>query len=379
MGTTVNGKNIRGERLDLLKDDNEVKLGHNTTLRITWYPVVFSFVFSKAEMEQGALATIQAVLEPLDIKFVSHGKTNAAITHVVEKTKNRPRVLEALINGQLVVHQTFVDAIAQAVKPTTTDLGLKTSALEMDFEANWPDAAKYLPPGDNWADEPFAPNPQRREMFDGYTFIFYDERNHANFLPAITSAKGKALLGEVVPGQTDVDDFIRYVKGIAGEKGLGEFEDGSEGRGVVVVRHLTKDENEAWYLNFFNEFAQRLDHRPIEICDLLSAVLNVDPTMLRRQLEPPDPTPREPGTLVHSITPIISMLTSYSYAIPRSVHNPRRDRACRPRKDRYGDRPSLPELGNRRVPITAPSAQTPQGPLAGHEQIQGLQCRLGRL
>lgn len=267
-------------------------------------------------MEQGALTTIQAVLEPLDIKFVPNGRVTTETTHVVEKTKNRPRVLEALVNGRLVVHQTFVDAIAQAAARSTTDSGLKGSDLELDFDGNWPDAAKYLPPGDGWADAPFAPNPQRLEMFDGYTFIFYDPRTHANFLPAITTAKGKALLRHVVPGQTDVDDFIRYVKGIAGEKGLGEFEDGSEGRGVVVVRHLTKDENEAWYLNFFNEFAQRLDHRPIEIRDLLSAVLDVDPTMLRRQLEPPDPTPREPGTLIPSVTLAIPLLTSHSYAIP---------------------------------------------------------------
>lgn len=317
-GTTVNGKSINGERFDLLKDDNEVKLGKGNTgiLRITWQPVVFSFTFSKAEMDQGAIATIQAVLEPLDIKFVANGKASPGTTHVVEKTKNRPRVLEALVNGLLVVHQTFVDAIAEATKTfTDSSSGSETSPLELEFEGNWPDAAKYLPAGDGWADEPFAPDPMRREMFDGYTFIFYDGKNHANLLPTITSAKGKALLRQVVPGQTDVDDFVRYVKGIAGEKGLGEFEDGSEGRGVVVVRNTPAGENEAWYLNFFNEFAQRLDHRPIDSRDFLSAVLDVDPTTLRRPLEP-EPTPRGPGTLVPSVTLVISLLTSYSYAIP---------------------------------------------------------------
>lgn len=33
----------------------------------------------------------------------------------------------------------------------------------------------------------------------------------------------------------DVDDFVCFVKGVVGEKGFGFFEDGSEGKGVVVV------------------------------------------------------------------------------------------------------------------------------------------------
>lgn len=296
LGTTVNGKKMKDESLDLLNDDNEVKVGKENTLRIRWHPVVFSFHFTKPELEQGAVATIQAVLEPLDIKFLVDAKTTLGVTHVVEKTKNRSRVVEALVNGLLVVHQTFVDAIAKAAKPTT-DSDPETSPLELDFAGNWPDATKYLPTGEGWSDALFAPNPARREIFDGYTFIFYDAANHAKLLPAITSAKGKALLCRVVPGQTDVDEFIRYVKSNAGEKGLGEFEDGSEGKGVAVVRHLPKDENEAWYLEFFNEVAQRLDHRPIDSRDFLAAVLDVNPAMLRRPLEP-ESTPQEPGRFV---------------------------------------------------------------------------------
>ncbi|CAN8100848.1 unnamed protein product [Discula destructiva] len=294
-GTTVNGKKINGERFDLLQDANEIKLGKNITIRITWRPVVFSFNFSKAEMQQDVPAKIRAVLEPLDIKFVTNGRPNAEITHVISRKKNSHRVVEALINCQSAVNENFTDALVNAAKPDTDANGVETSPLEQDFEGNWPDAAKYVPAGAEWDDAPFAPDDRRCEVFDGYTFIFYDGKSHADLLPAITSGKGKALLQKVVPGQTDVDDFIRYVKGIAGEKGLGEFEDGSEGRGVVVVRHTPKGENEAWYRKFFNDFALRLDHRPIEKSDFLSAVLELDPAQLRRPLEV-EPTPREPAT-----------------------------------------------------------------------------------
>lgn len=315
-GTTVNGKTITGERFDLLKDDNEIKIGKLTTLRIKWHPVVFSFTFTRAEMQQGdPLALIRPGLEPLDIKFVTNGKPAAAITHVVSKRKNQPKVLEALINCHFVVNHKFIDAVVSAAKPTTDDNGVETSLLEQDFEGNWPDAAKYLPAGAEGADREFLPDEQRREIFDGYTFIFYDDKKHSDLLPAITSAKGKALLHKVVPGQ-DVDDFIRYVKSIAGEKGLGEFEDGSEGKGVVVVRYLPTDENEAWYRNFFNEFSLRLGHRPIEPRDFLSAVLDVEPAQLRRSLEL-EPTPREPGAPISFVMLINSLLTSYSYPTAR--------------------------------------------------------------
>lgn len=267
-------------------------------------------------MQRGdRVALMRPILEPLDIKFVV-GKPLAGTTHVVDKRKSTPHVLEALINGQLVVQHTFIDAVVNAASPITTDKGVETSLLEQDFEGNWPDAAEHLPAGAEGAVGAFEPDERRREIFDGYTFIFYDETQHKNLLAAITSGKGKALLRKVVPGQTDVEDFIRYVKGIAGEKGLGEFEDGSEGKGVVVVRHLPHGENEAWYLNFFNEFALRLDHRPIEHRDFVTAILDVDVDILRRPLEV-EPTPREQGMSIVSMMLIHSLLTSYSYATTR--------------------------------------------------------------
>lgn len=262
---------------------------------IKWHPVVFSFSFSKAENDQGnALVTLREALEPLDIKYVTDGRATG-VTHFVSKKRNNSKVMQALINCHLVVNQAYTDAVVRAAVPEPDENGIGTSLLEQDFEGNWPDAAKFVPAGPEGVDAAFAPDERRREVFDGYTFIFYDKR-YDGLLSVITAGKGKALLSKVVPGQTDVNDFIRYVKSVAGEKGLGEFEDGSEGKGVVVVRYTPPGdgEEETWYKHFFNEFALRLDHRPIEIRELLVAVLDIEPAQLRRPLLL-EPTPREPG------------------------------------------------------------------------------------
>lgn len=195
-----------------------------------------------------------------------------------------------------------MQAIVEAATPKAADVGVvHPSALEMDFDANWPEAMRYLPPradapGADRPDEVFASDERRRNIFDGYTFIFYERRRFEELHPAITSGKGKALLSEVEPGLTSTDDFIRYVKGIAGEKGLGEFEDGSEGKGVVVVRYTPSPdhENAGWYLSFYSQVALRLDHRPVEPRDFLPAILDVAPGQLRRPLEF-DSTQREQG------------------------------------------------------------------------------------
>jgi len=83
-----------------------------------------------------------------------------------------------------------------------------------------------------------------------------------------------------------VADFVGYVKGIAGEKGLGEFEDGSEGKGVVVVRfNPVKGAGTEWYSDFNRQVSLFLDHRLIEQNEFLDAILGNDASVLRRPLE----------------------------------------------------------------------------------------------
>ncbi len=183
-----------------------------------------------------------------------------------------------------------MNAILAATAPEHANDGVERSPLEADFDGNWPDALQFLPPaGDDAAPIPkeeFAPNPARAEIFDGYTFVFYEKKQFENLMPPITAGKGKALLKEVLPEETQIDDFIRYVKGIAGEKGLGEFEDGSEGKGVVVVQFMPTDqEHLEWYTQFYTTVSLRLDQRLITQRDFLPAILSNDASGLRRPLE----------------------------------------------------------------------------------------------
>ncbi|KAG6367841.1 hypothetical protein INS49_002036 [Diaporthe citri] len=294
IGTLVNGKQIKGERFNLIKDANEIKLGH--------YRETFRFSFSKTELETDPWAVVRQKIEPFDVKYIAE-YDHINTTHVVSKRRNTSKVLQALITGKYIVVEGFMEAIIEAATPRAGDVdSVQLSALEMDFDANWPEAMRYLPPkadapGADRLDDFFAPDERRRNIFDGYTFVFYERKRFEELHPAITSGKGKALLSEVVPGLTSTDEFIRYVKGIAGEKGLGEFEDGSEGKGVVVVRYTPPPDHEKaeWYLSFYNQVALRLDHRPVEPRDFLPAILDVDPSQLRRPLEFDSTQPEQAG------------------------------------------------------------------------------------
>jgi DNA repair protein XRS2 len=255
---------------------------------IRWHPVVLSFSFTAKELRADPWERLRDSLEQLDIKYSAEYEPDT--THVVSKKRNTSKGLQALINGKYIVTDSFITAIVDAAEiPGDAEEGAP-SALEQDFEASWPNAIDHLPPrGEEPVDRPpeaYAPDDRRAEVFEGYTFVFYDSKQYDTLFPAISAGKGKALLREVIAGKTDIDDFIRYVKGVAGEKGLGSFEDGSEGKGVVVVRYMPKtDEDYEWFARFLTSFAQRLDHRPIDQREFLEAILACDASMLRRPLE----------------------------------------------------------------------------------------------
>ena len=198
--------------------------------------------------------------------------------------------MQALINAKHIVNETFLDAVLAAADPNGDEEGGGSSPLEQDFQQHWPNAMDHLPPpGGEPVQHPndiYAPDSGRLDIFEGYTFIFYDQTQYNNLIAPINSGGGKAFHENVTPEQTEVDDFVRYVKSVAGEKGLGSFEDGSEGRGVVLVRYVpAKGAHVPWYTNFFTLVSLRLDHRPIEQSEFLEAILIKDASILRRPLE----------------------------------------------------------------------------------------------
>jgi nibrin len=252
---------------------------------ITWKPVVLSFSFTAKEFKVNPVSSLKETLEPLDIKVLVD-YIRESTTHVVSRKRNSSKSLQALINGRYIVDHTFIDAIVSVTKSENDEV----SPLESDFEANWPNELDHLPPrGSEHTQrdsDAYAPDPARREVFDGYTFVFYDQAQFDNLLGPITNGRGKALLRQVDPSTTKLEDFIRYVKDVAGEKGLGEFEDGSEGRGVVVVRYQpVKGPASDWYADFARRVALSLDHRLIEQNEFLDAILNNDASVLRKPLE----------------------------------------------------------------------------------------------
>ncbi|KAI8956885.1 hypothetical protein F5Y11DRAFT_125531 [Daldinia sp. FL1419] len=300
-GTRINDEKIKGEKRVLSQDVNTLQMGtFPPKFRITWFPVVLSFSFTANQLRADPLSRLREDLEQLDVKFLAHYDVQST-THVVSKKRNVPKGLQALVSGRYIVTEGFYNAIITAATPGNSSDSAAASALESDFDANWPDAMQFVPPpGDEAVPRPveaFAPNPRRAEIFHGYTFVFYNKKQYDNLLEPITNGRGKALLNEVVEGETQIDDFIRYVKGVAGEKDMGGFEDGSEGKGVVVVRWIpSPPQNADWFAGFYRTVSLRLDHRLIDQKDFLDAILNNDASVLRRPLEAEvDPQISQPG------------------------------------------------------------------------------------
>jgi nijmegen breakage syndrome protein 1 len=272
--------------------------------RFTWVPITLTFSFSLKEAKADPYTALYKRLGPLDIKVLAEYQRGLT-THLVAKKRNTPKGLQALIDGKYIVHNdSFINAIVAAATPvpSSEEDGVAKSPLEEDWAQNFPDPLRYLPPR---GEEPtgrdetaYAPNPDRQNVFDGYSFIFYEKRQFDILFAPITEGCGKAFFREVVPDETEVDDFVRFVKQVAGEKGLGEFEDGSEGIGVVVVRfNPVKGPGSEWFSDFNRQVALKLDHRLIEQNEFLDAILGNDASVLRSplELEPTETMPPPPS------------------------------------------------------------------------------------
>ncbi|KAJ2972818.1 hypothetical protein NQ176_g6942 [Zarea fungicola] len=322
IGTVVNGKKLKGAKFVAENgQDIEMTMGKcPNKFRLTWTPVAFTFSFSSRELQAKPIDALRARFEQLDIKLLVDYNIDFT-THVVAKKRNTAKGLQALINGKFIVTESFLDAVAQAAEPVDDGNGSHTCALEQNFDESWPNPMKHLPHrgGEPFEhpDEIYAPERCRINVFEGYSFIFYDAAQYDNLLAPITNGGGKALLEIVTPGETLSDDFVRQVKSVAGEKGLGSFDDGSEGKGVVVVRYLpTKGDHVQWYTEFITTVSLRLDHRPMEQNEFLEAILTKDASILRRPLEAEKhsstsviqshvPQPEVPQPEVESSTPAV--------------------------------------------------------------------------
>ncbi|KAL2061412.1 hypothetical protein VTL71DRAFT_7685 [Oculimacula yallundae] len=292
IGTLLNGAQIRGQTKTLELDENLVILGkYKHNFRFTWVPIALTFTFSTKEQKANPYPALYERLGPIEIRvLVDYEREHT--THVVAKKRNTSKGLQALINGKYIVyHDSFIEALVVATTPKAEG---GPAPLELDFDSHFPDPLQHLPPrGEEPTErgaEAYSPNPARLDMFEGYTFVFYEKRQYENLLRPITEGGGKANFKDVIPDQTTVNDFVIYVKGVAGEKGLGVFDDGSEGKGVVVVKYNpSKGAGTEWWAEFNRQIALVLDHRLIEQNEFLDAILGNDASVLRRPLLNEDP------------------------------------------------------------------------------------------
>ncbi|KAL7908830.1 hypothetical protein GGI35DRAFT_414515 [Trichoderma velutinum] len=377
IGTVINGQKIKGSIYDTQVEEYEIMLGKcPNKFRLKWHPTVFTFSFTNKELQTQPLTSLKERFEQLDIKLLTDYSVKHT-THVISKKRNTAKGLQALINGKYIVTETFLDAISSVTELSNGADSQESSSLETDFDKFWPNAMEHLPTRGSepvqHPDEMYAPDDGRRDVFEGYTFIFYSQIQYDNLMAPITNGGGKAMLHPIEPEETRADDFVRYVKGVAGEKGSGSFNDGSEGKGVVLVRFLpAKGELVSWYTEFITAVSLLLDHRPIEQNEFLEAILINDASQLRRPLETessirvddsrpaenlqPEQTTQQ--SLNSPITPVVSESSQHVDSQPI----PRRSRVRKPVKRRFaGFDDDDDEMGIDEPPPTKePARQQPQ-------------------
>jgi hypothetical protein len=196
-GTFVNEVQVARGGSTVLPNSNScnVRIGKattgQTTLHITWNPVVFTFsTGEQAPIHQKIQADLTNKLEHMDIKLLSD--FHPSTTHFLKTARNSSKVLYALVKTIPIASIDYATAVSN-----TAD------SLEQDYSA-FPDPALYLP------DEKFAINPARRNLFQGMTFLFGETNQRDALLPVIGAAGGKALLYELTQTTSaqNIRDFV---------------------------------------------------------------------------------------------------------------------------------------------------------------------------
>jgi hypothetical protein len=247
--------------------------------RVTWRSVVFTF-----QGKEPALRKWQAQLEPLDIKIMK-AYISSEVTHALTPRRNVPQGLRALINGAYLVTEAFAEAIISACMAREDALG---SPLEEDFDANWPNAMKFVPPPGNEPvprpAEMYKPDTARKNIFSDFTFIFAVANAYELLGAAVQDGGAKALKYDVAPGETSVKEFVAYVMRVAENKGIRSLGDIEQGKGVVFVR-FRNEEHLDWSVHFIEQVDAALGQRSIEQNEFLDAILTGDVSKLRQGLQ----------------------------------------------------------------------------------------------
>ena len=257
--------------------------------RIKWHSVVLSFTFTSKETKGGKdpLIPIRSRLEDLDIKTIIPFIPDKT-THVVAGKRNTAKCLQALVNAKFIVASNFLNALEYATSPENLDEPESFSPLEANFDQFWPKEQEYLPapskePGQHSV-EIFSPDRARKDVFDGYTFVFFDQTQFDSLQPPISEGKGIALYYPVEKGITIATEIVRYLKEAAREEGIGEFEDRSQGRGPVHIQFIGGKGFEEWATDVQREASSIVGQQVIGQNEFLEAILINDASTLRRRI-----------------------------------------------------------------------------------------------
>ncbi|KAJ4286242.1 hypothetical protein N0V90_013276 [Kalmusia sp. IMI 367209] len=250
---------------------------------VKWQDVVFTYA-SKEKKTNSQVNNRNVQLHAMDIKTSSefvYGKT----THVVSQKRNLPKVLQALVSGSFVVTSEYLDAILNAAAPMDAEGNYVPSQLEEDFDTWWPQEKEYIPATGQEPvprpDQMLAPDPMRSEVFSGLTFVFLNEAQHTSLHQVIAGGGGKALLFDIRPGETTVEEYVDYVRSVAGHKKRSRTND--SGLPVVTVRlPAYPDDLEQWAIDFVVGVDQALNQRSILQNEFLDAIVSKDTSTLRR-------------------------------------------------------------------------------------------------
>ena len=287
-GTFIDGDVLQDDERQLKNAEHRIRPGSlQQDLVLKWQPCVLTFSLSAKEIQAGALKGKQDRLQDLDIKVVSEYVTGST-THVISTKRNTPKGLQALIQAGYIVSESYIDALIYA--STSADLGEEEnlSPLEQDFDSSWPSEAAHLPPQGKEPTarpaEAYAPNQERSKVFEDFIFVFGDPKQYNNLLPPITLGQGKALLYQIVYGETTVDELVQYLRNTAGQKGFGDGDRETDKGGVVLVRWNGAETHSGWTENLVNQVALKLDQRAIDQAEFLDAILANDAFVLRNTI-----------------------------------------------------------------------------------------------
>ncbi|CAA9965560.1 DNA damage response protein RcaA [Pyrenophora teres f. maculata] len=291
-GTTIDDKNtLKSQKAadGSITYSSEILKGIEHTIRlaqgyapfkIVWRPAVFTY--ASKETRDGKARSMR--LHALDIKTTTDFVFDKT-THIVSAKRNLPKVLSGLTSGKHIVTTEFLDAVLSVATPSVDEeQNYLPSKLEEDFDTWWPTEKDYIPAA---GAEPVArpqemlmPDPSRSEVFSGLTFVFLNEGQHSSLLEPITGGGGKALLYNVQPGETTIQEYVDYVHSVAGKKRRGKP---SEKLPVVTVRlPAYPDAMEEWAANFVTGVDQALGQRSVLQNEFLDAIITKDRALLQR-------------------------------------------------------------------------------------------------